>query len=129
MGLTDRDLWQAAKEVERGDFDADLGGGVFKQRVARLGGGKSGGFRTLLLFKEGSATFFVDGFPKSAKANVDGGELKALRKLAEVMLAFTPQDIETAVTSGALVEVQDGDKEEDAESGATSSQRRARRRP
>jgi hypothetical protein len=60
-----------------GPLDADLGGGVFKQRIAREGGGKSGGFRTTILFRVGSHSFFAHGFAKSDKANVSAKELKA----------------------------------------------------
>jgi hypothetical protein len=57
-------------DAERGLLDADLGGGVIKQRVARSGGGKSGGFRTLILFRIGSLTFFVHGFAKNEQVNM-----------------------------------------------------------
>lgn len=57
-GLADAKLLRAAREVAAGRYDADLGGGVFKQRVAREGGGKSGGFRTIVLFRVGSDSFF-----------------------------------------------------------------------
>jgi hypothetical protein len=58
-GMTTEKLLAAAADVADGKSDADLGGGVFKQRVARHGGGKSGGFRTILLFKAGQHSFFV----------------------------------------------------------------------
>src|ERR1035441_3843840 len=41
FGISDAELWQAVQE----DCDADLGGGVFKFRLARLGEGTSGGAR------------------------------------------------------------------------------------
>jgi hypothetical protein len=50
-------------------YDADLGGGVFKQRVTRDGSGKSGGFRTIIVFRAGGHSFFAHGFAKSDKAN------------------------------------------------------------
>jgi len=81
-GIEDKSLCQAVKEARQGLVDADLGGGVIKQRVARQGGGKSGGFRTLILFRIGSRAFFVHGFAKSEQANIDDDELQALRKLA-----------------------------------------------
>ena len=60
--------------------DADLGGGVFKQRIAPKDGGKSGGFRTMILFRVGSHSFFAYGFAKNDKANVSAKELKALKR-------------------------------------------------
>jgi hypothetical protein len=76
-GLENASLMQAAQNVEAGRYDADLGGGVFKQRIARKGGGKSSGFRTIVLFKVGGHSFFAHGFAKNDKPNVSAKELKA----------------------------------------------------
>lgn len=103
-------LASAAADVAAGDFDADLGGHVFKQRVARSGEGKSGGFRTVILFKVGGHTFFAHGFAKSEKANISARELKALKALAAVLLALPDDKIEDAVGAGELVEVNDDDE-------------------
>ena len=112
-GLIDAKLLQAAQDVAAGHYDADLGGGVFKQRVAREGGGKSGGFRTIILFRVGSHSFFAHGFAKSDKANVSAKELKALKRLADVLLGFSEEQLEAAQSAGELIEVQnDGDDEE-----------------
>jgi len=73
-------------------IDADLGGGVIKQRVAREGQGKSGGFRTMILFKLGSRAFFVHGFAKNEQDNLDDAELAALKKLAIRMLGYNDAD-------------------------------------
>jgi len=106
-------LLGAAVEVMDGQHDADLGGGVFKQRVAREGGGKSGGFRTIILFRVGNHCFFVHGFSKSDKANVSAKELKALRRLAAVLLGFSDDELRMAQGAGELVEVvEDGEEQE-----------------
>ena len=52
--LPDAALCRAVHEMEAGLIDADLGGFLYKKRVARLGGGKSGGYRTLLSARIGS---------------------------------------------------------------------------
>lgn len=110
--LEDGDLLTAAEAVMAGRSDADLGGGVFKQRVAREGGGKSGGFRTILLFRVGGHCFFAHGFAKNEKANVSVKELKALKKLADTLLGLSAEDIETAVNAGELRELVDDDGDE-----------------
>jgi len=113
VGLADAKLLQAAQDVAAGHYDADLGGGVFKQRVARQGSGKSGGFRTIILFRVGSHSFFAHGFAKSDKANVSAKELKALKRLADVLLGFSEEQLEAAQTAGELNEVEnDGGDEE-----------------
>lgn len=112
-GLADAKLLRAAQDVAAGHYDADLGGGVFKQRVAREGGGKSGGFRTIILFRVGSHSFFAHGFAKSDKANVSAKELKALKRLADALLGFSEEQLEAAQTAGELIEVEnDGGDEE-----------------
>lgn len=109
-GLADASLAKAAAEVVAGEFDADLGGHVYKQRVARSGGGKSGGFRTIILFKVGGHSFFAHGFAKNEKANVTAKELKALKKLADVLLAMSETDIDKGIAAGEFVKVEDGDE-------------------
>jgi len=105
-GLTDVQLASAAAEVIEGRFDADLGGGVFKQRVARSGGGKSSGFRTLLAFRAGRSCFFVYGFAKNAKANVTTKELEALQAFAALLLGYGEDDLAKAIEQGELVELE-----------------------
>lgn len=107
-GLDDSNLMEAATDVADGHYDADLGGGVFKQRVARPGGGKLGCFRTIILFRVGGHSFFAHGFAKSDKANVTPRELKALKRLAEIFLAFSMEEIAVAENAGQLVKVTDG---------------------
>lgn len=112
-GLLDTKLRQAAGDVAKGQYDADLGGGVFKQRVAREGGGKSGGFRTIILFKVGGHSFFAHGFAKNDKANVWAKELRALKQLANVLMGFSDEQLRAAKVAGELNEVNDGnDKQE-----------------
>ena len=103
--LKSADLLDAAQAVASGQWDADLGGGVFKQRIARDGGGKSGGFRTIILFKVGGHSFFVHGFAKNEKANISPKELKALKALAATFLALDLSAIETAKSAGEIAEV------------------------
>ena len=103
--LTDKALLQAAEDVAAGHWDADLGGGVFKQRVAREGGGKSGGFRTIIVFKAGQHSFFVYGFAKSDKANITPKELKALKAFATTLLALDAEALQKAGAAGEISEV------------------------
>jgi hypothetical protein len=61
-------LWDAVERAEKGQVDADIGGGVIKQRIARLGAGKSKGYRSIILFRKGEKSFFVYGFPRASSA-------------------------------------------------------------
>ena len=85
-GITDTALCQAIRHAERGLIAADLGGSVIKQRVARPGQGKSGAFRTLIVFRADVRAFFVYGFAKSEQDNIGKDELAALKVLAVELL-------------------------------------------
>ena len=74
-----------------GLVDADLGGGLFKKRVARPGQGKSGGFRTLVATNRGDRWVFAFGFPKNERSNIDKDEEEALKKLATHLLSLTAE--------------------------------------
>jgi hypothetical protein len=100
-------LVEAVSRAEQGLIDADLGGGLVKQRIARRGGGKSGGYRAILIFRSGERAIFVFAFAKSAKANLDATELNIYRKAAGIMLGLSDEQIETEVRKGRLVEVRD----------------------
>ena len=104
-GIDDASLCKAVRDAEKGLVDADLGGGVIKQRVARQGGGKSGGFRTLILFRIGALAFFVHGFAKNEQANIDDDELVVLRKLAAIMLHYDEGALRQALENKTLIEV------------------------
>jgi hypothetical protein len=99
---------EAVARAERGLVDADLGGGVVKQRVARPGQGRSGGYRTLVLLKAGERAVFAYGFAKSDRGNVREDELTALRELATELLRYDDEDLARALEAGALIEVTDG---------------------
>ena len=91
-------------------IDADLGGGVIKQRIARPGGGKSGGFRTIILFQAGARAFFVHGFAKSEQDNVRDDELAAFKMLAAQLLAYDDTALAKAIAAGVLMEVMGDDE-------------------
>lgn len=103
-------LIEAIERANRGLIDADLGGGVIKQRVARPGQGRSGGYRTLILFRVGSRAVFAFGFAKSDQANIAPADLALLKNTASMTLGLTEDDIARLVATGQLIEVlRDGD--------------------
>jgi hypothetical protein len=106
--LADESLRDAVQRAESGLVDADLGGGVIKQRVARAGKGKSGGYRTLILFRQGDRAIFAFGFAKSAQANISKADLALLRDAAAEALEWNDGKLDRLVASGALKEIDDG---------------------
>lgn len=106
-GISDATLVAAIDLANRGLIDADLGSGVIKQRVAREGGGKSGGYRTLVFFRHEERAIFAFGFAKSDKANLSAAALKVYKQAAKIVLALTQAQIDNEVHEERLFEVND----------------------
>ena len=103
--IDDEVLCAAIARAERGLIDADLGGGVIKQRVARPGQGRSGGYRTLIALRSGTRAVFLYGFAKSDRDNVRGDELRELRSTAQEMLAWDQRKVDVMLATGAWTEI------------------------
>jgi hypothetical protein len=106
QGLPASSLCTAVLEMKKGLFDADLGGGLVKKRIARPGQGKSGGYRTLVATQKGRRWIFLYGFPKNERSNVDKDEVEALKTLAAYLLSLSAQALRTAEQAGELIEVE-----------------------
>ena len=83
-----------------GSIDRLIGVG---QRIARAGTGKSGGYRSILIFRSGERAVFVFAFAKSNKANLKAADLKVYCKAASIMLELTGERIATEVEAGRWV--------------------------
>ena len=79
-GITDHELLEVVAQLEADRADVNLGGDVYKVRVARQGEGKSGGHRVIVYFRNEYRTFFSYGFSKSDRGNISEKDLKGLRK-------------------------------------------------
>jgi len=104
--LPEAALCRAVEEMESGLIDADLGGYLYKKRVARPGSGKRSGYRTLLSARIGNRYVFLHGFPKSSQANISQEEKKALQYAGKVFLDLSVEALSTALRLGVLLEVQ-----------------------
>jgi hypothetical protein len=109
--IGDAVLLDSVARAEKGQVDADLGGGVIKQRIARPGQGKSGGYRTIILFKQGQRAVFVYGFAKSERENIDADEEKQFKEAARHVLRLTEKQIAELIKEGDFVEI-DGHEQE-----------------
>ena len=103
--IADESLAKAVRSAEDGLVDADLGGGLIKQRIARQGQGKSGGYRTVIVYRRGDRAVFLLGFAKNERANIDDDELETLRGQARAFLGLTMDQIEAAIVEDELLEV------------------------
>ena len=104
--ITDEILRDAIARAEKCTIDADLGGNAIKQRIARVGQGKSGGYRTIIIYKKEDKAFFVYGFAKSERENIDKNEIDVFKKSAKELLALSDKHIQELIENGALTEVE-----------------------
>lgn len=98
----------AIANAEAGLIDARLGGGLIKQRIPREGGGKSGGFRSMIFYRRGELAIFLHLFAKSEKANITPTEKRALMKLAEALDGLDERELAALVETEGWREISDG---------------------
>lgn len=93
--VSDQVIWKAAEEVVEGKFDADLGGNLFKKRIAREGEGKSKGFRTLVGYRrpDSERVVFLYAFAKNVRANITDAEKKALRLASKSFVSTSDEQL------------------------------------
>ena len=101
FGISDAELWHSVNGV----FDADLGGGVFKFRLARHGEGTSGGARAIVAMKVDRRIVLMFGFEKKDQANIKANELRAFRKAARVYLSYSEEEMTAIVRQKVLMEI------------------------
>lgn len=103
--LTNDALKQAINEISKGLYEANLGGNVFKKRIALDGRGKSAGTRTIVAFKTDNYAFFIYGYAKNVRSNISEKEETALKKLAKIYFSFSDEQLAQAIHVGELIEV------------------------
>lgn len=108
--VLDKSLCAAVNEMSRGLIDANLGGGLVKKRIARPGAGKSSGFRTLLATNKSDKWFFVYGFAKNDRDNIENQELLALKRLATVLPGMDAIAINKLLAAKELKEIYKNEK-------------------
>ena len=106
-GITDHELLEVVKQLEADQADANLGGDVYKVRIARPGEGKSGGHRVIVYFRNEFRTFFSYGFSKNDKGNISRKELKRFKEDAKYRLSLTDEEIEDRLRNGIFIEIKE----------------------
>jgi len=104
--IADASLKGAIERAERGIIDADLGGNLIKQRVARSGEGRSGGYRMVVAYRTQERSFFLYGFAKNDRDNIEDDELQALRIIGANWLAASDEVVAQAIDAGDLQEIE-----------------------
>ncbi|HEX4774458.1 MAG TPA: type II toxin-antitoxin system RelE/ParE family toxin [Candidatus Saccharimonadales bacterium] len=111
--LTDALLRRAVEEIAQGNVEANLGGHLYKKRIATKGRGKSGSVRTLVAYSAKQRTFFLYAFEKNDQSNITPREKIALQELGKFYLGLTDKELTLRLKNRAIIEV----KEEGSEHG------------
>ena len=104
-GITDHELLEVVNLLEEDQADANLGGDVYKVRIARQGEGKSGGHRVIVYFRNEYRTFFSYGFSKNDRGNISRKDLKRFKEDAKDLFSYTDEEIEKYLRNGSLIEI------------------------
>ncbi len=111
--ISDAKLWEAVTAAERGNIDADYGGGVIKQRIARTNQGKSGGYRAIIYYRQAYKAFFVYGFSKNTRDNIEDDEERELKRQAKIVFALSNEQLLKLLENGTYQEVKSHEKSQD----------------
>jgi hypothetical protein len=104
-GITDSELREIVNQLEAGQADADLGGGVYKVLVARPGEGKSGGYRVIVFFKSKNRTFYAYGFGKANMSNINEKQLRMFKTTAKTVFGYSEKELDERVKTGLFLEI------------------------
>lgn len=105
VDLSDHELKTAVVEISNGSYEANLGGNIYKKRIALEGRGKRSGARTIVAFKAHKSTFFIYGFAKNVRSSISEKEESALKMLAKIYFGYSDEQLLQAVKAGQLFEV------------------------
>lgn len=100
-----KDLANALNGLQKGSYEAGLGGYLYKKRIRFPGKGKSGSGRSIIVYKKGDRAIFIHGFTKNEKANISKKELVLFKEFAQILLNLSSQSIDIALKNGDFIEV------------------------
>lgn len=105
QNIPQNELANALTDVCDGNFEANLGGHIFKKRIRFEGQGKSGSGRTIVCFKKSDRVIFIHGYAKNEKSDLSKKELNAFKELSKILLKLSRKEIAVAIENGDLIEV------------------------
>ena len=103
--ISQDDLSLALTEVQAGNFEASLGGHIYKKRIKFKGQGKSGSGRTIICYKKRDRAIFIHGFAKNQKSNLSKKESDIFKELSKILLNLSTKEVSIAINNGDIIEV------------------------
>ena len=105
LEIPEHELSTTLKELKNGNFEANLGGNIYKKRIRFQGKGKSGSGRTIICYKKEDRAIFIHGFAKNQKSNLSKKELIVFKELSKILIGLSPEGIDVAIKNGDFIEV------------------------
>ena len=105
--ISDETLLDTLKNIPNKLGVVDLGSGLYKVRTPKIGKGKSGGFRTIVVYREEYISIFVFGFSKTTKGNLNNEELKYFKKLSKDLLSISREEYIELVKLGDFISIKE----------------------
>ncbi|MDM8543752.1 type II toxin-antitoxin system RelE/ParE family toxin [Desulfococcaceae bacterium HSG9] len=103
--ISENELAGALAELKDGNYEANLGGHIYKKRIRFEGKGKRGSGRTIICHKKEDRAIFIHGFAKNEKSNLSRKELYAFKALSKILLGLSASEIAVAIENGDFIEV------------------------
>jgi len=105
--ITDEKLLNTLQDISNNLGVVNLGSGLYKARIQKAGQGKSGGHRTIVVYKEADIAIFVYGFSKNEKDNLEKEELKYFKKLAKDLLSIEREEYKELEKAGDFISIKE----------------------
>jgi len=105
--ISDGNLLDTINNISKKLGVIDLGGGLYKVRTPKVGQGKSGGFRVIVVYKMADITIFIYGFSKTDKDNLNKDELKYFKKLSRDLLSINKEEFKILEKSGKFIRIKE----------------------
>jgi len=103
--IADEKLLNAISEIDKGMGIVELGGDLYKVRIAK-NKGKSGGYRTIIIYKKGFRSLFIHGFEKSRVDNISSDELSIFKRNAKDFLGYSETEIKKMLELGEILKLE-----------------------
>ena len=100
--LTDSELLDAIEDLEDEKSTSNLGHNLYKVRIAKKNSGKSGGYRTIVVYKSNDMAIFIYGFGKKEKGNILKSELEYLKKYADDLINLNRKELKSELSKKEL---------------------------
>jgi len=103
--LVDARLLLAITNMQNSLSSINLGGGLYKVRVSLEYSGKSGAYRTIVVYRKNDIAVMVYGFMKKEQENLSSSELRSFKKLAKDILALNNEELEKAIEDKVFTQI------------------------